>query len=248
VRVQSEETLELVNDEITEVLEQQRITMGRIDAKAAALVGVAAAGAQFVASKPNEWRLATAALACFAITFYFGLRAFVPRDFKTAPKPATISSPEWTRSERRVVLGVLIGTKRHAFEENAELILRRVAWLQRGVVAFAVAAAFSALSLQVGRVDGDGSTRCGAGRGGAGIERGAGRGSGRRSILAFDGGDAHSIGIRTRPPTSRGISPSPSPPRATSQGSTPSSTTPTRPASGRSKSTPASPTATSRPC
>ncbi|MDT6988099.1 hypothetical protein ACFOSY_15315 [Streptomyces lusitanus] len=135
------ETLELINSELAARLARQSESGAKVDTKAIFLVGFAATGAQFLASRSFELFTGTAAFAAYAVAVGFGISVFNLAEYEDI-KPRDVLDT-YARSEKGATLGALAGTRVGMFEKNARLHQRKT---KRWTVALAAVAAGIVLS------------------------------------------------------------------------------------------------------
>ncbi|MFJ8195125.1 hypothetical protein ACIQ8D_36130 [Streptomyces sp. NPDC096094] len=97
------ETLELINSELAARLARQSESGAKVDTKAIFLVGFAATGAQFLASRSFEPVTGTAAFAAYAMAAGFGISVFNLAEYVDI-KPRDVLDT-YARSEKGATLG-----------------------------------------------------------------------------------------------------------------------------------------------
>ena len=121
---QYDDTLELINAEVTASLARLSDSGSSIDTKATILVGYAAAAATFLATRHAELILAALAYAAFGLAAGFGIWAFAVRLYQDAPEPRQLFSGYHAQPKGRV-LAVIAATRVEVFENNARKHARK---------------------------------------------------------------------------------------------------------------------------
>jgi hypothetical protein len=144
-------TYELLNDELKDKLKQQAESAVRVDTKAAIVVGFAVTALQLFIPRFTHWWLALPAVAAYALAIIFGVATLAVRSHASPPRPQHLVD-EYRARVRREVLGVLIGARVKAHEENRKSHLIRVRYWWVSLHALVGAVAFSSLDLLLERV------------------------------------------------------------------------------------------------
>jgi hypothetical protein len=115
---QHDDTLELINTEVTASLARLSESGSSIDTKAAILVGYAAVAASFLATRHAQPVLAALAYAAYGLTAGFGIWAYAVRLYQDVPDPRQLFNGYHAQPKTQV-LAVLAATRVEAFESNA---------------------------------------------------------------------------------------------------------------------------------
>jgi hypothetical protein len=140
------ETLELINVEVTASLARQSDAGNSIDTKAVILVGYAAAGASFLATRHAEHVLAILAYAAYAIAAGFGVWAYAVRLYQEVPEPRRLFNGHLARPKAQV-LAALAATRVEAFESNDHKHSRKARLWQISVISLIVGITLMILAL-----------------------------------------------------------------------------------------------------
>lgn len=116
---QHDETLELINTEVTAGLARLSDSGGSIDTKAAILVGYAGVAAPFLATRHAQPVLAALAYAGFGLTVAFGIWAYAVRLYQDVPDPRQLFDSYYMQPKTQV-LAALAATRVEAYESNAD--------------------------------------------------------------------------------------------------------------------------------
>ncbi len=115
---QHDDTLELINTEVTASLARLSDSGSRIDTKATFLVGSATTAATFLATRHAETALAALAYAAYGLAAGFGIWAYAVRLYQDVPEPRHLFNSYYAQP-RAQVLAALAATRVEAFESNA---------------------------------------------------------------------------------------------------------------------------------
>jgi len=115
---QHDDTLELINTEVTASLARLSDSGSSIDTKAAILVGYAAVAASFLATRHAQPVLAALACAAYGLSAGFGIWAYAVRLYQDVPDPRQLFNTYYTQPKTQV-LAVLAATRAEAYETNA---------------------------------------------------------------------------------------------------------------------------------
>ncbi len=115
---QHEDTLELINSEVTASLARLSDSGSSIDTKAGILVGYAAVAASFLATRHAEPVLKGLAFAAYGLTAGFGIWAYAVRLYEDVPDPRQLFNGYYAQPKTQV-LAVMAATRVEAFESNA---------------------------------------------------------------------------------------------------------------------------------
>jgi hypothetical protein len=116
---QHDDTLELINTEVTASLARLSDSGSSIDTKAAILVGYAGVAASFLATRHSQPVLAALAYAAFGLTVAFGIWAYAVRLYQDVPDPRQLFNDYYLQPKARV-LAALAATRAEAYESNAD--------------------------------------------------------------------------------------------------------------------------------
>jgi hypothetical protein len=115
---QYDDTLELINAEVTASLARLSDSGNSIDTKAAILVGYAAVAASFLATRHAQPVLTALAYAAYGLTVGLGIWAYAVRLYQDVPDPRQLFNSYYARPKTQV-LAVLAATRVDAYESNA---------------------------------------------------------------------------------------------------------------------------------
>lgn len=115
---QHDDTLELINAEVTASLARLFEAGSSIDTKAAILVGYAAVAASFLATRHAQPVLKVLALAAYGLAAGFGIWAYAVRLYQDVPDPRQLFNAYHAQPKTQV-LAVLAATRAETFEHNA---------------------------------------------------------------------------------------------------------------------------------
>lgn len=116
---QHDDTLELINTEVTAGLARLSDSGSSIDTKATILVGYAGVAASFLATRHAQPVLAALAYAAFGLTAAFGIWAYAVRLYQDVPDPRQLFNGYYTQPKTHV-LAALAATRVEAYESNAD--------------------------------------------------------------------------------------------------------------------------------
>jgi hypothetical protein len=112
-----QETLELINAEITAALGRASDASSRIDNKAVVLVGYAAAAASFLATRHPQPLLAALAYTAYAAAAALGTWAYAVQTYTDVPEPLALFNVYWNKPPADT-LAALAATRAQAFHAN----------------------------------------------------------------------------------------------------------------------------------
>jgi RsiW-degrading membrane proteinase PrsW (M82 family) len=115
---QHDDTLELINTEVTASLARLSDSGSSIDTKAAILVGYVAVAASFLATRHAQPVLAALAYAAYGLSAVFGIWAYAVRLYQDVPDPRQLFNTYYTQPKAQV-LAALAATRAEAYETNA---------------------------------------------------------------------------------------------------------------------------------
>jgi hypothetical protein len=140
------DTLELINTEVTASLARLSDSGTSIDTKAAILVGYAAAAASFLATRHAEVVLAALAYAAYGLAAGFGIWAYAVRLYQDVPEPRQLFNG-YHAQPRAQVLAAMAATRVEAFESNARKHARKARRWWMSILSLAVGVTLMLIAL-----------------------------------------------------------------------------------------------------
>jgi hypothetical protein len=144
---EQEETLDLINAELIGRLSRQAMSGSQVDTKAALIAGVAAAAAQFLASRKDpDAVLGTLAYICYATAFVAAVAAYALVRYEDVPEPRGLVR-QFAHRTRADTLARLVATRVKVFETNHGKHHRKVVFWWVSVAALGLGLALSTVAI-----------------------------------------------------------------------------------------------------